>query len=457
MHDFCDSLGAAFASVPGLFLASIVRRGETWVPHAMNDSSKEECSFLKKRTKKLLSVLGVAGLVFFSLLAIDAMTMPAAGAATRDHTGTIYDFLVMKVCTANDGSVTAQDPLHCPPSRQRNLRPNEAVPYYHADFAPLKQPGLCGDAGTNRRYAFPLDVTGSDQTGQTYPLIVGWANYPPDRKGCVFNQAGPRDTMTLLTVQGGWGAILGSRSPSGYVAALGSGYLDTATAGIARFNKTWGLPEALPQPGKIGMDILPKHTQVLGKDMTGVSSLPDHNPAAKLSRTFEFWTRLTFTYGTTDHPTASLDTLLLIGFPKSLDSLDGPGESRGSEHLYLTQELGYVTRWDDWHRDDQKNTLPRAKRAYLNRNCTRPAAIEGRVSAHFTLGPLVEDTTEKMWRQDATTIDSTGKSTTHTWYMVGCHDYTNVHAQAPFVPASAVTEQELGTPFINLFRTQHAH
>jgi hypothetical protein len=429
---------------------------------------------LKKRSKKLLlmrpgthfdmgHVRRVAKVFcfFFSRKSIRSyfclLACGAAAPVNRDHTGTIYDFLVMKVCTAADGHVTDEDPLHCPVSRQRNIRADEAVPYYHADFAPVDKPGPCGEAGTNRRYAFPLDATGSDQTGQSFPLIVGWANYPPDHKSCVFNKATSRDTMTLLTVQEGWGAILGSRSPSGYVAALGAGYLDPSTEGVARFAKTWGLPEAIPEPGKIGLQILPKHTQVLGRDMTGVSALPAHDPAAKLSRTIEFWTRLNYTYGATDHPTATLDTLLLIGFPRSLDTLDGPGESRGSEHLYLTRELGYVTRWDDWHRDDQKNTLPRAKRAYLNRNCTKPAVIEGKISAHYTLGPLVEDTKEKMWYQEATTIDASGKSTTHTWYMVGCHDYTNVHAQAPFVPGSAVTEQELGTPFLNLFRTQHAH
>jgi hypothetical protein len=393
-----------------------------------------------------------AGLPF--LLAVEVAPLPShAAAAVREEPGSLYDFLVMNVCTDKAGNLTSENPLHCPIERQRDLRPGEAVPYFHADFTPAKDHSPCDREGTARRYGFPLGLNGSDQTGSAYPIIVGWADYPISDKDCTIGVADRRDTITLLTIQQGFGAILGSRVGEKYYVAVGDGYVDPTKTGTARFNKTWGFPEEVPATGGMGSAVLMKHTQGLGKELADLHSFADHNPKVRLARTIEWWKRMPFDYGPAGAPVARLDSIVELGFSKSNAPGDAPGESIGGEHLYLTREFGYVTRWENWQRDDNKGSIDRARKAYDAGTCSAPADIHGTISPHFTIEPVVDDKNDHNYSQTYTITDpDTGTKSTHVWYMVGCHDFTNVHAQPPFVPTAAVTPASFDSGFLDLFK-----
>jgi hypothetical protein len=368
----------------------------------------------------------------------------AAPNSPAQNQNDIMQFLVMKVCVSATGAVLPQDPLHCPASQQRNIGPNEATPYYHADYPAVGDTSKCNRLGTNRRYAFPMPFQATDGRGGTYPLIAGWDNYPTGN--CQWSQPNPADTVTFLTIQQGLSANIGGVNLGIYDLVAGSGYTNPQAQFVARFNRTWGFPSTVPPLGSIGSASLPKHTiQMTPAQLT---AFPSHGQASALSNTIEWWTRERYVYGPASAPTRPLDTLLLIGFAQANATNDGPGVSTGSEHLYVTREFGYITRWEDWNRDDNPmiggdpnagGTL--ANVAYTNQNCGLPASIVGRISPHFTAGPVVNDPVHQYYSQVLTTYAKEGgPAETHTWYFVGCHDYTNVHPLAhPLALTATIT------------------
>lgn len=394
-------------------------------------------------------------LVFASTLL--PFIQPAFAASTKadptpDTTGTLYDYLVMNVCTDAAGHITDEDPLHCPANRQRDLRPGDSVPYFHADYPSASDTKPCDTLGFSRRYAFPLGLDGSDQTGTSYPVLIGWDDYPPSEHQCVWGRFDQRDSVTVLTIAQGFGVILGGLHHGKYHVSLGSGYADPAVSGVARFSKTWAFPEHIPPMNGIGTDIFFKKTQLAGTSAAELAAFPAHDSATSFARTIEWWKRMMFVYGPAAHPTQALDSLIQFGFAKSNAAGDAPGESKGSEHLYLTKELGYVTRWEDWHREDSKDVIAVANRAYDNMNCGMPADIEGKISPHLTMGPVIDDAKQHVYRQTLTvTDDKSATSVSHIWFLAGCHDYTNVHAQPPMNPLSEVNAQAIGQDFLNLF------
>jgi hypothetical protein len=100
----------------------------------------------------------------------------------------------------------------------------------------------------------------------------------------------------------------------------------------------------------------------------------------------------------------------------------------------VTREFGYVTRWEDWHRDDNMtggNPVTLANIAYNNQDCGVPASIVGQISPHFLAGPVINDQVDQYYAQVLTTYPPNGGTpSVHTWYFVGCHDYTNAHLLA---------------------------
>lgn len=400
----------------------------------------------------------VVGGIYVAVLVGLAPTGTSAAFArdiANDSVGTLYDYMVMNVCVDEADKVTGQNPLVCPLSAQRNVRPGEAVPYFHADYSPvsLMKKYSCYDSGVSRRYAFPLGVSGTDQNGKSHPLIVSWTDFTPTATDCVWSVYDKRDSATLLAIVGGYGSIMGSLSRGKYFACLGEGYTEVASRGVTRFSKCWPFPEAIPPMHGRGGGVFFKKTRALGSSGPEIQAFPAHDASEKLARTVAWWTRMMVVYGPTDKPTKPLDSLIQFGFAQANAAGDAPGLSTGSERLYLTRELGYVTRWESWRKSDADGEAQKlARRAYENKNCRVPANTEGQYSPNFSLGPVIEDSANG-WYSQAYTITNAqgGERSTDVWYMVGCHDYTNVQSQPPLTLNNVVTKRLLGRQFLTLF------
>lgn len=216
---------------------------------------------------------------------------------------------------------------------------------------------------------------------------------------------------------------------------------------------TWSFPGKIPGMGEVGWGIFPRRTERFVAADISADGFPPSNPKYKLTSTIQFWKRIEFRYGLRSRPSRLIDTLLHIPFTKLASTGDAPGESRGSEHFYLTKELGYVTRWESWARDDaKKDVLALARKAYSRPACTKPATIEGQITRHLFIGPIVEDFKLKVFRQQVTTSDHTGGLVKHDWYLTGCHDFTNVSAVAPYDLSHLVDESTFGLGYMKQFK-----
>lgn len=364
----------------------------------------------------------------------------------------IYDYMVMNVCVDESGRITPETPLECPLERQRDVRAGEALTYVHADFKADGARARCADLGFSRRFAYPLDSAGGDEAGTTYALIAAWTDYPPAGTPCDFDRFDSRDTATLLAVGPQGAALVGAHHHGSWFLTLGSDYDDPKRAGVARFMRSWAFPAEVPPLGAHGWGVFERRTSRF--DTAAVrKSMPPQGPEADLTPTIQLWKHIDFEYGTPAQPTAQLGTLLHIPFVRVGPTGDAPGPTTGSEHFYLTRELGYVTRWENWSREDArgKDVLALARKAYALRNCTRPATIEGQITPNLRIGPIIEDARQGLFRQDIWTSDGTGAGQTHIWYMTGCHDFTNVRRIEPFNPATQLNAGTFGASFMREF------
>lgn len=385
------------------------------------------------------------------IAAVTVLAGPVASQAAEPSLPPIYDFLVMNVCLDDKGAITAESPLSCPLERQRDLRPGDRLPYFHTE-PPAPAAKGCRRVGASRKYGFPLARSGTDGQGNDYPFVVGWTDYP-NRPGCDFGSFGKRDVATLLAVGPDYASIVGYRKPDKWLILLGKQYRD-AGAGVARFTGTWSFPANPPAKDAFAFATFERKQQQSEKPTFDFEAIAADR-RGRLARTIQFWKRQDFRYGPPGAETKPLDTVLQFGFARSNEAGDAPGPSKGSEHLYMTRELGYVTRWENWARDDvsdrKGNVVDRAKTAYGLRNCGLPAGIEGQVSPNLRMGPITEDKERGLYSQAITTI-ANGKEETHTWYMVGCHDYSHVEITEPHDPAAMVDEATYGADYLANFK-----
>jgi hypothetical protein len=122
------------------------------------------------------------------------------------------------------------------------------------------------------------------------------------------------------------------------------------------------------------------------------------------------------------------------------------------ERIYCTKELGYATRWDSWNCSETPENIARAKQAYAYDNCGTPFNFEGKYSDDLELGAVMEDKERGLYYHTQTTRDpATGKKETRVWYMIGCHDYTNL--QPAVLPDSTTfaPPEKLNKIFTGLF------
>ncbi|MDO7833937.1 hypothetical protein Q4610_02660 [Sphingobium sp. HBC34] len=336
-------------------------------------------------------------------------------------------------------------------SQQRDLRPDEAIAYAHADFPNAGKAGGCRNLGISRRYGYPLKQGGSDEAGTRYRLIVGWTDYPPLKDPCGFGRFDARDMATIVAVGPKGASLVGAHHHNQWFLTLGGQAAQKGRRGTARFMDSWAFPGQVPALGQTGWSNFTRKTLKSDTPAFPTQSLQADTNARQLRPTLQIWKHIRFQYGSAAMPSATLDTLLHIPFTSASEG--GPGAARGSEHIYLTRELGYVTRWENWARDDApRDVLGLAKRAYATATCSKPGAIEGRVAPNLRMGPVVDDKASGLYRQQVTGTTVDGRTETHMWYMIGCHDFTNVQPTPALTPERLVGENTFGSPFMAQFR-----
>lgn len=371
--------------------------------------------------------------------------------AQHPKPASIFDYMVMNVCLRSDGSVSESNPLDCPIADQRDVRPNDLVPYVHSDYPERQASNSCRSLGPSQRAAFPLDTRGSDGAKNEYPLIVAWTDYPPRKEPCGFGTFDSRDTATLLTVAEDYASLIGAFHHKRWFLTIGAGYNSPSTKGISRFLGTWSFPAVVPPYGEVGWGVFERKTLPF-RDDDFDRSFPPTDPSLRLTKTIQFWKHIEYSYGTPSQRTKPLSTLLHIPFTQISETGDAPGETRGSEHFYLTRELGYVTRWESWAREDgNKDVMGLAQKAYGNANCSLPATIEGDITPHLNVGPVEEDRQLAVYKQRITVKAKDGSRSTHTWYMTGCHDFSMVLPVTPYNLNEKVNETTFGKNFVDLF------
>jgi len=365
----------------------------------------------------------------------------------------LEDFLIQNVVVDADDHVIAGNPLTA--ERQRDFRAGETLSYFLCDYP------RAGDASDlQHRYGVPF-ATGHDQDG-AYPVTLGLREMASTTGGGDYNTFGPRDIASMVGIFPTYGCYLGAAIPKkeGYAVSVGIGYTDPKSQGIARFTHPL-YPNPVPVMGSMWYATVLQKTLSIGREKD-IPSFPEHQEQLLVPQ-FTVGKRLMYSYGTREAPTKALDTVVVVLAYNNVNALgDAPqvhNKSTQTERIYLTRELGYATRWESWACEEstQKEALKVAQQAYAYDNCGKPADLSGKFSDHFILGPIIEDKKLGVYKQDQTIIDPiTGKNETKTWYMIGCHDYTNLQPQSPIDPTKIVNPATIGPGFMKLFGVEPA-
>lgn len=389
----------------------------------------------------------------------DALKMLANGAFQGFHAApgsslagkdSLYDFLVQNVAVDANDHVIDGNPLTA--EHQRDVRPGEAIPYFICDY-PHE-----GETSTDLQHRYAISFAqGSDQTGAKYPITLGLREMTPTLKSQEYNTFGPRDIASMVAIFPGFGCYMGAFIPKkdGYVVSVGPGYADHSVEGAARFAHPL-YPDPMPALGSLWYATVLQKTVPVGTSKD-IDAFPAH-AKNKLVPQLTIGKRLMYTYGTRTTQTKPLDTVVVVLAYNNVNSTgDAPqigNKSTQIERIYLTKELGYATRWDSWAREDsdQKDVIPTAQRAYAYNNCGLPASMEGKYSEHFSIGPVIDDKAQHVYKMEKTITDpETGKKETSTWYMIGAHDYTNLQSQKPFDPDKILNQATIGAGYMKMF------
>jgi hypothetical protein len=410
----------------------------------------------------------------------------------------LRDYLIMDVCTDAKGKIVQAgkgdiNPVTC--AHHRDLRPGEAVPYYHADYPFSNDANPCHRFGQSREYSFPLQksaidlrsVYGTDQKNTKYPLMIAWNDLPSRHRSatgrlptCTWNVFSVHDHTSVIALGGGYATLTGSfkgggpTTPgSGYSVALGAKYADPTVTGVARFLPAWSFPEHIPALNSVYVTHYANGGVRLGTTTAEIKAFSPHDSSVR-RESADFTEHLMVRYGSASSQTRPLESLMYFGFATINQTKDGPEGAASvghnavtSERLYLTRELGYVTRWELWHSDLDPKAVERAQIQYERANCNMPQNIAGQISPHFGMGPVILKSAAdpitgrvgNVYEQVYTTMGA--DASIHTWYFIGCHDYSNVHPQsetsdpagasASFAPSSVVNAALYDGAFLYLF------
>lgn len=374
---------------------------------------------------------------------------PAPG-CTLESSDDLHDFLVQNIAVDENGNPTNENPMTAKLSR--DFRAGDKLPYVMTNYPRSTE----GDSPANRhhRYAIPF-ATGGDGTGQKFPVIAGIRDLAPTAKSTEFGTLGMRDIVSMIGIFPSGANYMGAYIPKkeGYAVSVGQGYTDGKTAGMSRFFHPL-FPNPVPAHGNRWHATILQKTISVGRD-ADLPKFPAHQKNSLVPQ-LTIGKRAMFVYGTRDKPTKPLDTLaVILAFNNPNDLGTAPAVNNRAtqcERIYCTREFGYATRWDSWNCKETPENIQRAQRAYQYNNCGMPFDFSGKYSEHLEIGPVVEDKELGVYKHTQTTTDpKTGKKETLTWYMIGCHDYTNIEPKTPFDPMRFCPPEKLNPLFIKLY------
>lgn len=359
--------------------------------------------------------------------------------STAETDTPIADFLIQDIAIDADGNPTDENPLTA--AHTRDLRSGDKLPYLLSNYpAADENPKFPGHR--MHRYAFHL-ADGSDHTGARYPVIAGLRDTTPDlRNSAEYGTLGMRDGVSMIGIFPEYACYMGVFAPriGGFSLSTGAGYADKNITGMARFAHPF-FPNPVPKLGARWQAAVLQKTITVGRKSKTEHVIPHQKNL--LVAQLVIGTRLMYRYGTRDNPTPPLDTIVNVSYG-NLNSLGtAPAINNKSpqlERIYLTRKLGYATRWELWAcvEGHPKDVLKSAQKTYRN-SVAPPASIEGQYTEHFELGPTIDDKELGAYKHTQTITDpETGKKETRTWYLIGCHDWTNIRPQKPADPAKIV-------------------
>jgi hypothetical protein len=381
---------------------------------------------------------------------------PAPGCSLAG-TESVYDFLVQDIALDADGRPAAQTPLDA--VRTRNFQPGDKLPYVMLNH-PLagENPRLPGHR--HRRHAVPYP-DGHDGAGNAYPIVAGIRDMTPDTRSAEYNTLGVRDLVSMVGVFPDYACYMGARIPrkEGYSVSLGAGYADPSVSGMARLAHPL-FPNPVPAIGARWFASVLQKTTSIGEDAAAFKNFPGHK-ANSLAVQFVIGKRLMHAYGPRGRQTKPLDTVIgTLGYNNVNTRGTAPvldNRSTQVEIIYITKELGYATRWEMWDTAGKKHPDPeviaKARKAYADGHLGPPANLEGKYSAHFEIGPVIEDKELGLYKYNQTITDpATGRKETKTWYLVGGHDYTNLRLLAgPLDPLQAFAPTRLHPGYLRFY------
>ena len=385
---------------------------------------------------------------------------PAPGCSLAG-TESVYDFLVQDIALDADGRPAVQTPLDA--VRTRNFQPGDKLSYVMLNH-PLagENPRLPGHR--HRRYAIPYpDGHGADARGTTraFQIVAGIRDMTPDTRSAEYNTLGVRDLVSMVGVFPDYACYMGARIPrkEGYAVSLGAGYANPSVSGMARLAHPL-FPNPVPAIGTRWFASVLQKTTFIGEDAAAFKNFPEHK-ANSLAVQFVIGKRLMHAYGPRGKQTKPLDTVIgTLGYNNVNTRGTAPvldNRSTQVEIIYITKELGYGTRWEMWDTSGKNNPeaalIARARKTYAAGHLGLPANLEGKYSAHFEIGPVIEDKELGLYKYDQTITDpATGRKETKTWYLVGGHDYTNLRLLAePLDPLQAFAHTRLHPGYLRFY------
>lgn len=330
---------------------------------------------------------------------------------------TIDQYLLMSVCTDSSNhiinGVTPLSASGC--TNERQILEGEYPPYHLNTFYTSTPPPITST----------FDTVPTTKSGTT--LSISYFHRSSHQAA---------NEVSIHHYDGNYGFTMASWSPSGLYAENGPASVCAATPSL-RFNDAWVLGSynvlALNATswqifhGGIELDSYP----------AGSLPCPSGDQAG-----FSTWTTRSFTFGSATTSTQhTLTTVISDHYSHADTTTSSPGDAMQMERVYLTKELG-LSRWEAWKRSDFTENGQTAEQMSLalrtDGTCDLPYGRFQNITSGFGRGDVISsphDGYSQVYTISGITDPATGGN--YTWYMTGCHDYTNlVIENSPFDPTA---------------------
>ncbi len=328
----------------------------------------------------------------------------------------LSDFMTMTVCGDLAGNampgVVPGDPACKAP---RKIKSGEVPPYQLNDFAAIGSP--CPDRlGVASRENLPVVIGAVTR-------IVSFDRHAT-RSGCILRGIPSVVGSSIQWYDKNYGYIIGDATPTGLISFDSSVACRTNSMDSNRFSRSWVIaPQTLPPTGRPGFTVF------TGSLSAGSpASLFGHCPTGG-QRALTAWVLDSMTY--TGGPT--LPTLVSNHYSSADTAGVSAGEGQQMERTYWTVAFG-LTRWEKWARADwaggRAAVSVMARTFFAKHTCDAPFAVPAGLAPGMQMGPMVLTGVYSQIARDPRI------GVQHVWYLLDCHDFTNLVRTPQPAPAS---------------------